>query len=393
MRIVAFIPVRGGSKSIPKKNIKEIAGKPLVHWVIDAAIQSKIFDTIYVSTDDIGIKEVVNLHPNSKNIEVIERSKQTATDTASTESAMLEFAHNYNFDHIVLIQATSPLLKAQDLKNAYDIYKEDENADSLLSVCRQEKFIWKKKGEYFIPVNYDPRQRPRRQDHEGILVENGAFYFTSKESLLSYQNRLSGNILAYEMLPETYFEIDEPTDWKIVEELLKNKNIDNKINHNLFKDIKLFLTDVDGVLTDAGMYYSENGDELKKFNTHDGMGFQLLREAGIKTGIITSEETVIVKRRAQKLKVDYLYQGKKNGGKLEAAEKICKDLDLTLDNVAYIGDDINCKELLENVGIAACPSNALEEIKSIKNILLLAKKGGEGVVREFSELFLNNSKS
>jgi len=153
--------------------------------------------------------------------------------------------------------------------------------------------------------------------------------------------------------------------------------------------IKLFLTDVDGVLTDAGMYYTESGDEFKKFNTHDGMGFQLLREAGIKTGIITTENTKIVERRAAKLKVDYLYQGKGFGNKLSAALEICEKEKISIKEVAYIGDDINCLELLNAVGIAACPANALPKVKAINNIIHLEKKGGDGAVREFIELLLN----
>lgn len=155
--------------------------------------------------------------------------------------------------------------------------------------------------------------------------------------------------------------------------------------------IKLFLTDVDGVLTDAGMYYTESGDEFKKFNTHDGMGFQLLREAGIKTGIITTENTKIVERRAAKLKVDYLYQGKGFGNKLSAALEICEKENISIKEVAYIGDDINCLELLNAVGIAACPANALPKVKSINNIIHLERKGGDGAVREFIELLLNEN--
>lgn len=154
------------------------------------------------------------------------------------------------------------------------------------------------------------------------------------------------------------------------------------------RNIKLFLTDVDGVLTDAGMYYSENGDEMKKFNTHDGMGLQLIRNAGIKTGIITSEDTKMVERRFNKLKLDYLYQGKREGGKLASAIEICNREGITLENVAYIGDDVNCLELLSNVGLAACPANALDSIKQIQGILLLSKKGGEGCVRELVEIIL-----
>ena len=151
------------------------------------------------------------------------------------------------------------------------------------------------------------------------------------------------------------------------------------------KQIKLFLSDVDGTLTDGGMYYSETGDELKKFNTRDGMGFQMLREVGIKTGIITSEETRIVKSRAKKLKVDYLRQGKRDGGKLAAVEDICNEMGITLQEVAYIGDDVNCIDLLSSVGIAACPVDACDEVKQIRNIRVMQKKGGEGCVREFIE--------
>lgn len=152
--------------------------------------------------------------------------------------------------------------------------------------------------------------------------------------------------------------------------------------------IKLFLSDVDGVMTDAGMYYTESGDEFKKFNTHDGMGIQLLREAGIKVGIITSENTKIVARRAEKLKVDYLYQGQKHGKKLDAAKEICRLEGIDLTEAAYIGDDINCFELLSEVGLSACPANSVRKIKSIPGILLLEKRGGEGAVREFVEYIL-----
>ena len=148
--------------------------------------------------------------------------------------------------------------------------------------------------------------------------------------------------------------------------------------------IKLFLTDVDGVLTDAGMYYTESGDEFKKFNTHDGMGMKLIQQAGVKTGIITTENTKMVERRAAKLKVDYLYQGVYP--KVNAALEICQKEGIDIKEVAYVGDDVNCLELLSIVGLAACPANALPKIKNIPGVIQLKKNGGEGAVREFIEL-------
>ena len=152
--------------------------------------------------------------------------------------------------------------------------------------------------------------------------------------------------------------------------------------------IKLFLSDVDGVMTDAGMYYTASGDEFKKFNTHDGMAFNILREAGIKTGIITTENTTIVERRAAKLKIDYVYQGAGFKGKLAAAMEICVKENITLNEVAYIGDDINCIELLKAVGIAACPANSTKKGKAIPGIIQLQKSGGEGAIREFVDDYI-----
>ena len=148
-------------------------------------------------------------------------------------------------------------------------------------------------------------------------------------------------------------------------------------------DIRLFLTDVDGTLTDGGMYYTATGDTMKKFNTRDGMGLQLLQKAGVKVGIITSENTPIVSRRAEKLGIDFLVQGKRDGGKLAAAREICDTLGISLAEMAYIGDDVNCAELLRHAGIAACPADAMPQVKAIPGIRIMTLKVGEGCVREF----------
>lgn len=153
-------------------------------------------------------------------------------------------------------------------------------------------------------------------------------------------------------------------------------------------DIKLFLTDVDGTLTDGGMYYTASGDTMKKFNTRDGMGLQLLQKTGVKVGIITSENTDIVTKRAEKLGIDYLVQGKRDGGKLAAAREICDSLGITLQEMAYIGDDVNCAELLRHAGIAACPADAMPQVKAIPSIRVMTLKGGEGCVREFINTLL-----
>lgn len=216
---IAFIPVRGGSKSIPLKNIKHIAGKPLVQWTIEAAAAANGIDMVYVSTDSDDIRRVVEAL-GLNNVEVVDRSEATATDEASTESAMLEFAEAHDFEHMILIQATSPLLQTTHLEEGIIAYK-SAAADALLSVVRQKRFIWETVDAEAKPVNFDPKKRPRRQEWEGFFVENGAFYITSRDALLDSKCRMSGKKVLYEMPEETYFEIDEPSDWIIIEELLK----------------------------------------------------------------------------------------------------------------------------------------------------------------------------
>ena len=381
---IAFIPVRCGSKSIPFKNIKEFCGKPLVYWNLEALEKSNNIDEIFVATDCEEIKDVVKSFNFSK-VKIYDRDKENASDTSSTESVMLEFINKQNFkdsDLFFLVQATSPLTQTKDFDKALETLK-NENADSLLTCIRTKRFFWDKNAK---AINYDFINRPRRQDFDGLFMENGAFYINSIENIKKDKNRLSGKIAIYEMEEFTAVEIDEEDDWLIAEKMMYKYILSKRPKPN----IKLFLSDVDGTLTDAGMYYGENGEEFKKFNTHDGKGFELLRKAGIKTGIITSENTKIVENRAKKLKVDFLYQGLEHKGKLDIAKEICKELNISLDEVAYIGDDINCKELLSSVGISACPSNALEEIKNIPNIIKLSKAGGEGAVREFCELIMKD---
>lgn len=151
------------------------------------------------------------------------------------------------------------------------------------------------------------------------------------------------------------------------------------------KKPKLILTDIDGVWTDGGMYYDQTGNEWKKFHTYDSAGILFAHQNDIPVGIITGEDTEIVARRAAKLKVDYLFQGVKN--KLEVAGNICKELNISLDEVAYIGDDIGDVELLKNVGISATPNSAPEYIKKYSQ-MVMSKNGGEGVFREFVEKIL-----
>lgn len=381
MKNLAFIPARGGSKSIKLKNIKPFCGKPLLYWTCKELQESNEIDVIVIATENEVIEKTV-LSFNFSKIKVYKRSQENAQDTSSTEDVILEYIRNDNIHHetnFILVQATNPFLKSNEINSAIDNF-ETKNYDSLLSCARMKRFFWTSEGK---AINYDFLKRPRRQDFDGILVENGSFYISKVSSILEYRNRLNGRIGIFEMPEYTYVELDEEYDWAMAEHIFRKYCWSEE---NASDQIKLFLSDVDGVLTDAGMYYSELGDELKKYSTYDGVGFRLLKEKNIKTGIVTSENRKLNEKRAKKLKLDYIFQGAEN--KLEIVKELCEKLAISLNNVAFIGDDINDYDLLQNVGLAACPSNAVKKIKEIPGIIHLETEGGNGAVREFSDLIL-----
>lgn len=221
--VVAFIPVRGGSKSIPLKNIKPLCGKPLVCWSIEALENCDVVDKIIVATDSDEIWQTVENRQYKKTI-LYRRLAENANDTSSTESVMLEYI-NYSKmspeDIFMLVQATSPLTKSEHFTEALKMYSNGEY-DSILTCVRIYRFFWNKDG---TSMNYDYRNRPRRQNFSGMLMENGAFYINTVGNVMDSGNRLSGKIGIYEMPDYTATEIDEPEDWTIIENLISKHTL------------------------------------------------------------------------------------------------------------------------------------------------------------------------
>ncbi|MBQ0127773.1 MAG: acylneuraminate cytidylyltransferase [Bacteroidales bacterium] len=383
--VTAFIPVRGGSKSIPLKNIRPFCGKPLVWWNVEALQNCPLVDRIVVATDSPEIEQTVGSFGLDK-VVLYHRSAANASDTASTESVMLEYIEAASMDPsetFMLVQATSPMTSTADFTKGLEMFATGEY-DSILTCVRNKRFFWSEDGK---SLNYDWLHRPRRQEFAGMMMENGAFYINTVAGILASGNRLGGRIGVCEMPEYTAIEIDEPDDWFMLEKLMRRHCPDRLAP--VKGQLKLFLSDVDGTLTDGGMYYAADGSESKKFNTRDGMAFSFLRERGIKTGFVTSEVTDIVERRAKKLQCDFLVQGKRFGGKVEAVKQICAENGFDLSEVAYIGDDVNCVQLLSSVGYAACPADACSAAREVPGIYVSPFKGGDGCVRDFIERLLS----
>lgn len=219
MKNIALIPLRGGSKGIPRKNLKEINGSPLCSYSINAALRAERIHEVWVSSDDQEIIDFVNTEFPKVNIRI--RPDEFATDTATTESVILDLINSNQFkptDQLILIQATSPLVTSKDLDEALLQLSESEK-NSLISGVDFKRFTWQKSGN---PLNYNVFKRPRRQDFDGLFLENGAFYISNIETIERTQNRIDVPAELYFMAEETAFEIDEVSDWIIVENLLKN---------------------------------------------------------------------------------------------------------------------------------------------------------------------------
>ena len=225
MGYIAFIPARSGSKGIPEKNIKLIHGKPLISWSIVHALNCPEIEDVYVSTDCEKIRKIA-LDFGAK--APFLRPDELSGDTASTELAVLHFMEWMKLQqmdadrNIVLIQCTSPVRNKDSLSRAIAQF-EKNTLDSLVTVCKTHKFFWK--NPLSPHASYNVFQRPRRQDikpEDETYFENGSFYITRNEIYEHKKNRLGGRIGMFEMTADESFEIDDPIDFIICEEILKS---------------------------------------------------------------------------------------------------------------------------------------------------------------------------
>ncbi len=212
--IEALLPLRGGSKGIVRKNLKIFNNFPLFYWTAKAIIESKV--KLNISSEDLEIKKSAkNFFPN---INIIDRPAVIAQDSSSTEEVIQHFLDSNDCEHVLLIQATSPLVKSCEINKALQNYY-DNNCRPLVSGTLQRRFIWDEKG---YPKNYDPFNRPRRQEWEGDFVENGALYIFSRKDFLKNHSRCNPPCTLFIMDEVHHYEIDSELDWMILENIMKN---------------------------------------------------------------------------------------------------------------------------------------------------------------------------
>lgn len=385
-KVIAFIPVRGGSKSIPMKNIKEFCGKPLVYWVIDALQKCDAVTDIVVATDSGEIETCVDDKPDCSKVTIYRRSAATATDTASTESAILEYlkSEDYGRDFgelgnpvFMLVQATSPLTRAEDFSKGISLLRLG-NVNSVVSGVNTKRFHWGYQYDDIFYADYDVESRPRRQDYGGSYIENGAFYISTKDAILQCGHRLPFPTTVCPMPNDTLLEIDEPSDWVEMERLMYKRT------KGKFPMPLAFVFDVDGTLTDGGHYYTETGKVFKKFNAKDGHAIARICELGVPVIFLSGEDSDISKQRAKDLGVTFVSTLKHK----DKTDALLKEKALAPEDICYVGDDVLDMGLLYKAKYAFCPSDAANKVKNVPDIIELKSRGGEGVVSEILEYFV-----
>ncbi len=385
--IVAIIPARGGSKEIPRKNLIDFCGKPLLAWSIQQAASASSIRAVYVSTDDDEIKQVA-LEYGAK---VITRPKELAADTSSSESALKHAIADIEdggeaVDLVVFLQATSPLRDWKDVEGAIQTLLK-EKADSLFSAALLKDFcVWSQSDGGLQGLTFDPWNRGLRQNRKPLLLENGSIYVFKPYLLKEHDNRLGGKIAHLEMPYWKSYEIDSASDIEICEYYFRkhllaeqNKSTDAILTSG---EIDLVVYDFDGVMTDNRVVVSQDGNEAVLVNRADGLGVGIIRKLGIRQLILSTEKNPVVSQRAKKLDLEVI-QGCDN--KAQALTDYAANHHIQLRNTAYIGNDVNDLQAMKLVGYPVAPSDAHPEAKRVAKIITSAS-GGNGVVKEFAEM-------
>ncbi|MCK5528986.1 MAG: acylneuraminate cytidylyltransferase [Kiritimatiellae bacterium] len=400
-KCIAVIPARGGSKGIPRKNIKPLCGKPLIGWMMEAALESKSIGRVFVSTDDAEIAVVAE----SYGAEVVMRPVDIAGDFSKSEDAVLhlldelEQAGEELSDVVVFLQCTSPLTTAKDIDATVDLVSKG-GYDTAGTGVLFHSFLWKEgaNGSYG-GVNHDQTKRLMRQEREEEFLETGAVYAMRCDEFRRNKFRFFGKIGFSEVPASRSPEIDTLDDWLQVESLVRTI-MPEKVSSVPIGDsiplvseldtsaIKAVVTDFDGVLTDNGVEVDADGHESVRCNRSDGWGISCLKSAGYHVACISTEKNPVVARRCEKMQIPYVHG---SDDKEAVLREMCKEWGIELSNVLYVGNDLSDAACIEVAGIGVIPSDAIRAMESIADAKTLTR-GGEGVLREISSALLGSSK-
>lgn len=386
---LAIIPARGGSKGVPRKNLRYLCGMPLVAWSIEAARRSTAVTRVVVSTDDHEISTVARRY----GAEVVMRPPELASDTATSESALLHVlehlrrAESYSPDLVVFLQCTSPLTLPEDIDGTVGTLIQHQ-ADTCLSVVPFHHFLWSADSpEGATGINHDKSVRLRRQDMQPQYLETGAIYVMRTEGFLKTKHRFFGKTVIYTMPKERHVDIDDPVDFRIAELLLR-EHMEREQVKLLPSPVEALVLDFDGVFTDNHVIVYENGMEAVVCSRSDGMGIAALRNLNIPVIVISTERNPVVDARCRKLGVPVI-QGV--DAKLAALRDWAGRHHIDLRNVVYVGNDVNDIACMQAVGCGIAVRDCHPDVSPYARIVL-SSSGGDGAIREVVDLISKSMK-
>ncbi len=377
MSVVAVVPARGGSKGVPGKNLRRVGGVPLVARAVSAALATPSVDRVLVSTDDDAIAHVAR----AAGAEIVRRPAELASDTATSEAALLHAIDQLEEEPEVLVflQATSPFVDPLELDAAIARVR-DGREDVVFSAFETYAFLWRETPDGAAGVNHDHSFRPRRQDREPHYQETGAFYVMRTAGFRAAGFRFFGRVGVARTDERRAIEIDDEHQLELARAIAPLLDVPAPV------DVDALVTDFDGVHTDDRVYVGAGGEELVAANRSDGMGIEFLRTAGVPVLVLSKETNRVVEARARKLRVD-VQQGVDE--KAGALVRWAREKGLDLERIAYLGNDVNDLGCMRLVGWPVAVADAHPEVVAASR-LVLTRKGGHGAVRELAERILRS---
>lgn len=402
--ILALIPARGGSKGIPRKNIKPFAGYPLVAWSIAAGLQANSISRVIVSTDDDEIAAVSREYgADIPFLRPAELAQDRTPDLPAFEHALkwLEDIEGYKPDIVVQLRPTSPLRPRDMIDGAVKILMENPDADSVRGVvpAGQNPFkMWCFNG-------YDKPMKPLLEV-DGIAEPYNAprqilpatYWQTGhidaiRTTTITRKNSLTGNIVYPLVIDPRYtVDIDTPADWAKYEALVYQGGLDivtpdTRLRRGMPEKIELVILDFDGVITDNKVWVDQDGREMVAAYRSDSPLIGKLREKGIEVMIISSEPNTVVAARAKKMGVEAIH-----GVGLQDKGRVMRDVlekkNVKAEHVVYVGNDLNDLPCFDVAGWSVAVADAFPEVLQAADFVL-SKSGGNGAVRELFEIILN----
>jgi N-acylneuraminate cytidylyltransferase len=384
---LAVIPARGGSKGIPRKNLRIVAGVPLVGHAIRAALGSRHVSRVVVSTDDPDIAAVAK----KEGAGVVLRPAAISGDTASSEAALLHVleqlkaVEGYEPDLLVFMQCTSPLTTSGDVDAAVDALSR-RNADTALTVSSFHGFLWSETAEgEAVGLNHDKTRRPLRQELKPEYLENGAVYVIRVAPFLEKKHRFFGKTVISVMPPERSMDIDEPADLERAEEILSRGTGVGGLEKRLAETpVRALVMDFDGVMTDNRVTVDAAGVESVTCSRGDGLGLGRLKAFPIAIAVISTERNPVVSARCAKLGIECIQGVDRKDAVLE---RWCSDHGISPSEVLYVGNDVNDAQCLALAGVSVVPQDAHPHVLGGRTIRL-RNLGGHGAVREVCDALI-----